>query len=38
MRGFGQWKRQLEQVYVMINGAVRYLWASGRAGGHDPES
>nr|WP_281276726.1 DDE-type integrase/transposase/recombinase [Alteraurantiacibacter aquimixticola] len=26
MRGFRQWKWYLDEVYVMINGEMHYLW------------
>ena len=34
MGGFRRWKRQVDAMYVRLNGAMRYLW---RAVDHDGE-
>ena len=34
MRGFRQWRRHLDEMYVKVNGEMRYLW---RAVDHEGE-
>lgn len=26
MRGYRQWRRHLDEMYVKVNGEMRYLW------------